>query len=230
MTFNPERDIPRGSTQRVSRRAYFDVQREFDIIDDGNVGSDRFIAGGVCNVLAKNGKTRCHQPKGWETDHVGYGLCRHHGGNTSYERAKGAWLMAHAIARELNVSPWEALLAEVRRASGEVAFYDAKVAQATSDDDLLGDYSPWVSKWEDARKNLVRVSKVAIDAGVTERFVRQVESDSQRLMGLLIATLQDPELSLSTAQVGVARSILRRELLALGSLGTTIDGVVSETI
>lgn len=206
---------------RAARRAYIDVKNEFE------ANGGMIIQEPTCTGVLSNG-SRCKNHSGFRTSHDGWGVCWRHGGNTKYERARGAWLMAHAVAKELDISPWECLFGEVRRSAGEVAFYDAKVAQAPSDDALLGEYSPWVKKWEESRKRLARAAKLAIDAGVAERLVAQVEENARTLNAVLMATLSAPELELSDSQIDAARGVLRRELLALGSSTSVVDSEAVE--
>jgi nucleotide-binding universal stress UspA family protein len=129
--------------------------------------------GGVCRV-----------PAGHRTRHPGYGPCRTHGS----ARAHRAWEWAMEVARELNVTPWEALLKSVRLAAGRSAWVDAQLQRAVEDattgenDGGTAD-SPQVMRWlTESRKErtlLARFAKAAIDAGVAERLVRNVELEGQ---------------------------------------------------
>lgn len=98
--------------------------------------------------------------------------------------------MAHAFAQAMKVSPWEALLGQLYLLQGQVAWLTAKVAQAPDDEALqrftLGEngeeaYGPWVELLEQRGDRLTRVAKMAIDAGIAERMVMQIEDDAQRL-------------------------------------------------
>jgi hypothetical protein len=127
--------------------------------------------------------------------------------------------MGHAIARGLNVSPWEALLSEVRRSAGEVSWLDAKIADAPNDDALLssepGGFAPWVRMRNEARKHLARVAKMAIDGGVAEKLVAQVQGEAQQLGQMVLAVLMSKDLALTEEQIVHARVILRNEMLAI---------------
>jgi hypothetical protein len=135
--------------------------------------------------------------------------------------------MAHEIAGELEVTPWEALLGEVRRAAHRVAWLDAKLATAEEDEDLVrGGRLYEFKRWQDLeRQQLARVSKMAIDGGVAERLVAQVGEDAQAIAGVLLRTLE--RLGLDEALDERARGILRQELLALDA-GGVVDGEWSE--
>jgi hypothetical protein len=114
--------------------------------------------------------------------------------------------MAHAYAVKLNVSPWQALLDEVRSLAGQVAFLDQKigeVARVSGDDALLSTAdgvgaARWVEMRRDRGELLARVSKMAIDSGVAERLVAQVE-----LQG---------ELLYRAAQTGIATAVEQLKL------------------
>jgi len=90
--------------------------------------------------------------------------------------------MAHAYAVKKNVTPWEALLDEVRSLAGQVAFLDQKigdVARVGGDDSLLDFSDGGAARWVELRalrgNELARVSKMAIDAGVAQMLVTRVE-------------------------------------------------------
>lgn len=128
-------------------------------------------------------------------------------------------MMAHAFAAHLNVTPWEALLEEVKRSAGRVGWLDVKLSEAPDDEALApgGEYHHWVLHAERERRHLAQVSKMAIDGGVAERIVAQAEFESQMMARVLLATLMNKELALSDGQVALARSIMRKELLAISS-------------
>lgn len=81
---------------------------------------------------------RCPRFAGESTPHYGAGTCGMHRGNLAYERALGAWLMAHGFAQQLDVSPWEALLLSVRIAAGKVAYIESVLSTAKNDLELEG--------------------------------------------------------------------------------------------
>lgn len=122
-------------------------------------------------------------------------------------RGKALWGgdLAHAFAKPLDLTPWEGLLLAVRIAAGRVAFCESKLAGAYSDRQLEppetgasegeGDFGRagrtgeggdnlyhWVKQAEQWHDKLARVSKLAIDAGVAERLVRQVELEAASMI------------------------------------------------
>ncbi len=194
--------------------------------------------GGVCGArkvrrIGPDGvpvdQGECKMPAGYGTPHLGVGRCHAHAGNSTRELARGAWLMGHALARELNVTPWEALLTEVRRSAGEVAWLDAKVGSATSDADLEpnGPLYFWAQRWKEQRQHLARVSKMALDAGVAERMVAQMQLEGDGIARAVIETLT--ELGIADDDLVLrARGIISRKLLALETQVNALAGRESE--
>lgn len=177
-----------------------------------------FPIGGICGAVKRAGGS-CDLPAGQGTGHLGTGLCINHGGTSRRERVKGAWILAHEIARALNVSPWEALLGEVRRTAGMVAWLDRKVAEAVDDNDLLerdveqGGYARWVEMRADERRHLARVSKMALDAGVAKELVARFTMHGEVVGQLVLRVLGS--LQLNDDQLALARDTLRSELIGL---------------
>jgi hypothetical protein len=213
-------------------------------------GDVDLLLGGRCDELTAKGRKlneniRCKNQAGLGTHHPGYGPCASHGGNSVRQNAKGAWVLMHAMIGEDNVTPWQAILGEVRRTSRMVSWLDMKVAEAPSDEALLltrdevdeagtvvvKAYAPWVAMRERERDNLRKVSKMALDAGVAERLVAQVEYEGQMLATFIMGVLNAPGLALTDEQMETARGIVRTKLLELESGGErddTIDGEVMQ--
>jgi hypothetical protein len=93
--------------------------------------------------------------------------------------------MAHAYARAMNVSPWEALLGQLYLLQGQVVWLTMKVGEASSDDALASwepdGYARWVELLEARGDRLTKVAKMAIDAGIAQQMVNAIEDDAQRL-------------------------------------------------
>lgn len=120
------------------------------------------------------------------------------------------------VARELAVSPWDALLMSTRLAAGRVAWVDQQLAEATRAAD--GDQSAvavrnWLKESRAERNLLARTAKAAIDAGVAERLVRQVELEGKLVAEVLGRTLDALELTAEQRQAAFATA--HRELLQL---------------
>jgi hypothetical protein len=133
------------------------------------------------------------------------------------ERAAGAWMMAHVIARVLDISPWEALLLAVKRAAAWASFYDMKMAQVEDgNDDALrpgGTHYDWVLAAERVNDKMARYAKMAVDAGVAAAMVAQARTEGETIARVLNSALGAAEL---TAEQEIKiRQALRQALLEL---------------
>lgn len=120
------------------------------------------------------------------------------------------------VARELDVSPWDALLLSTRLAAGRVAWVDQQLVEATraADGDQGGPaVARWLKESRLERTLLARTAKAAVDAGVAERLVRQVELEGRLVAEVLGRTLDALELTAEQRQVAFATA--HRELLQL---------------
>jgi hypothetical protein len=187
-----------------------------------------------CGAMITAGVDRgsyCMRPAGNNTSHVGVGRCRQHGGEKPDGLREGAWAMAHAFARALDCTPWEGLLQAVRIAAGRVAFIEHKlsgaevdrqleppdkngISEAARTEDQQGtNLFYWVKQAELWHDKLAKVSKLAIDAGVAERLVRQLETEARIMLQATHRTLD--ELGFSDDEKQRAVVIMSRNLLAL---------------
>jgi hypothetical protein len=171
----------------------------------------------------------CGNVAGKGTDHPGVGRCARHGGKSLQGRREAALLMAHALARHHATTPWQALLDEVQRCAGAVAWLDWKVGQAPDDAALLSSdpvdgFAPWVAMRERYEDRLAKVAKMTMDAGVASALVARAEVSGQATARVLMNTLG--ALGLSDDQMDLARTVMRRELLAIASEdgATVIEG------
>lgn len=160
----------------------------------------------------------CHKSAGWGTKHVGAGPCRLHGGNTwqsgiTAERERAASAVA-TLGLPVDVDPATALLEEVRRTAGHVAWLGRVIAATEDPDDLVwgmveetlepeirnsdgqtivkevsGKYraqeSVWLQLYQKERRHLAAVSKMALDAGATERMVRVYEQFADTFLNMM---------------------------------------------
>jgi hypothetical protein len=193
------------------------------------------LYGGKCGAPLRNGLGKCQKYAGLDTAHLGVGMCIQHGGNSRRENCKGAWIMAHEIAQALNVTPWEALLGEVRRTAGGVAWLDRKVSEAPDDEALLRTqddengpgYARWVDMRMKERQHLARVSKMAIDAGVAQQLVNQFALQGETIARIVTAVANG--LGLTQEQESRVDDLLRDVLLSLEATATenrAIEGSV----
>src|SRR5260221_537926 len=103
-----------------------------------------------CDAKKRQGEGTCHRPAGWGTEHPGTGRCKLHGGSTHDHKAAARTEIArravetYGLPRE--VTPDVALLEEVHRTAGHVAWL-AEIVAAIEEDDLV-----W-GKTEEVDKN-----------------------------------------------------------------------------
>lgn len=166
-----------------------------------------------CTGITATGR-RCRRMAGSGTRHVRYGYCQSHGGSTPTVEA--TWEAAMRVAREDDISPWEALLKTTRLASNRVTWVDQQLAEAVAAED--GDQGSarvrgWLKESRAERTLLARTAKAAIDAGVAERLVRQVELEGRLVAEVLGRTLDALDLTAEQRQVAFATA--HRELLQL---------------
>ena len=210
-----------------------------------------------CTATYKTGVhkgRKCLSKPGKGTSHEGYGNCVAHGGAKRLGRATGGWLMAHAFAEELDITPWEALLYVIRITAGRVAYCQRVLAGATSDRALEGriqedpDAAPlgittnpdgtmeevvernlawWVDTSERERTLLAKVSKAAIDAGVAAMMVNTAVQEGEKIGAIMMATLDElEEAGLGDEMLDKARRIMERQLRILDTGQQAILGQV----
>lgn len=127
---------------------------------------------------------QCHRAAGQGTEHEGVGLCYMHDGWRGRGLAQGAILMAMAYGDELNVTPWQALLQQVRMLANQVAYAQQKVIEgekAYGAESLLpgGKTYEWVALLEARGDRLAKVSKMTIDAGVAKMIAYQLDLEAE---------------------------------------------------
>lgn len=145
---------------------------------------------------------QCTQAAGWGTDHAGFGRCKLHGGATpngtkSAERERDEQAAEQAISRyglPRTVDPATALLEEVYRSAGTVAYLGSIVAKLEEEQLVNGSGdgpSVWVRMLNDERKHLAAVSRSTVDAKIAERHVRVAEVVGGHLVAFVRALLTD---------------------------------------
>ena len=176
----------------------------------------------------------------------GLEVCRIHGGSTAAAKAKSeralrrmdAEIAARRLGVPVQVGPQQALLDEVQRAAGMVAYYGARVeeiAEANRADLVFGltrkerregfesgttevkEARPniWLTLWNEERDRLTKVAAAAIKAGIEERRIELAEQQ-----GMLIATVIRrilDRLNLSEQQRILVGEVVPEELRALAA-------------
>lgn len=172
-----------------------------------------------------------------------------HGGGAPQVRAAAAARLAEAEARAAvatfggprEVDPGTALLEEVHRTAGHVAWLASVVAELGKEDVVWGVteetdrpavYSQdgdqvggglevkrraapnaWVVLYQQERQHLARVAKAAIDAGVSERVVQVYEQIAASYVQVLERVLD--ELQLTAEQRARVPSVVQAQLRAI---------------
>lgn len=127
---------------------------------------------------------QCTRAAGQGTIHEGVGLCYMHDGWRGRGLAQGAILTAMAYGDELNITPWQALLWQVRMLANQVAFCQEMVIAGEAEhgkESLLpgGKTFEWVDMLEKRGDRLAKVSTMAISAGVARMMAQQLDLEVQ---------------------------------------------------
>lgn len=178
----------------------------------------------TCNAHKKTGGL-CSKQAGWGTDHLGYGRCKLHGGSLPNHRENAKKLIAkegvRAFALPLNIDPKDALLEELHRTAGIIAFYEYQITELTGTTVTnaltgpVGTEGPtesgaeqypkseahiWIRLHQEEREHYVKIAKVCIDAGIAEREVKIAEAQAamiaqgiRALLNALNIPLDDPK-------------------------------------
>jgi hypothetical protein len=162
-----------------------------------------------CPAKAKSTGEPCKLVAGFGTDHVGFGVCRWHGGNSPGGRAQGARLMAQAeaarLGAEVDLDPADALALAVRLVAGEVAFLRGKLREAEDADDSEAALRNLASTFASSIERLARVGKLGVDADVDERRLQLDALVIDRIGGAVQRAIDDARLDEDArARLGVA--------------------------
>lgn len=188
----------------------------------------------MCGAKKSTDGKPCRNAAGQGTDHYGFGRCKNHGGATEAGRKSAIKQEAREMAANyglpVEVDPGVALLQEVYRTAGHVAFLQQAVGEMGEhemvgpvgregiDDQGIESHprtvpSVWLNLYMEERQHLARVCKMALDVGIAERQVRIAEQQGELLAGAIRLILED----LGVADHPDAPKIVRRHLVALPS-------------
>lgn len=190
----------------------------------------------------------CSKPAGWGTDHVGVGRCKLHGGSVPNHRANAMEQIAEqgveAFGLPVNVDPHDALIEELRRTAGIIAFYEQQIRElkhkelhgpvGTSGHDAESglEHHPksamniWVVEHREERKHYVKVAETCIRAGIEERRVQIAEREGAVLAMVIRGILGEMKVSLTDPK---NRDIIRNWLMKAGTLQPpAIEGKAEE--
>lgn len=190
-----------------------------------------------CGGTNRQGQS-CGRSAGWGTEHPGLGKCKNHGGSTPTHKVAAQTEMArravatYGLPRE--VDPAVALLEEVHRTAGHVAWLHQVVTEMDREDlvwgvveevdkgsgeftgtDTTSAAKPniWLELYHRERKHLTDVCKAALAAGIAERQVRLAEQQGALIVGVIQRILDD--LALTAEQRELVPTVVPRHLRAV---------------
>jgi hypothetical protein len=165
--------------------------------------------------------------------------CKLHGSATPRGKAAAERKLAEIAAAKtmatyglaIDINPAEALLAEVHRTAGHVAWIGQRIESMKADDLIWGKTEQvdkaateypgvdttessvphvWLRLYQQERAHLVGVCKAAIAAGIEERRVRLAESQGQLMVEIIRGILGD--LNLTAEQHAMVPEVVPRRL------------------
>lgn len=164
----------------------------------------------------------CTLPAGWGTDHVGFGRCRKHWGNsaTGVKAAENERLDTEArqVLARLDVPPVGDPLSELARVAGQVVAWKDQMAAKVNELTELR-YSGQLGQeqlrselllWERALDRCVATLTAMAKLGIEERQMRLTERQAAIVNAVLRAALAD--IGLSPEQMEAARPAIARHL------------------
>lgn len=191
------------------------------------------MSGELCGARKTDGSGEtCRHAAGWGTPYS-HGPCRKHGGNTrnhkvaAQRREAEQAVATYGLPRD--VDPHDALLEEVHRTAGHVAWLGGLVAEL--DRGELTQFVPvgegggkveasvWVELYQRERDHLRKVAADAIRAGVEERRVRLAEREATVVVEAVARALDDERAALTDGQQAALREAVAREFRAIGQTG-----------
>lgn len=194
----------------------------------------------------------------------GQSVCGTHGGRgRNRKAAERQWQLEQTRGKAMSkleqtvrtlglpvtTTPQQALLDELYRTAGAVAWLESEVGKLKPDELTWGiateekregigemethvDLTTTVRAAKPAvllelyhreRSHLIQVAKVAIQCGIAERQVKLAEEQGRAIADALRSAFEDPELELSVTQLTIARTVAARVLRSV-SIGGSVGG------
>jgi hypothetical protein len=185
---------------------------------DVNLRNGLPVCGAQRSGRSSSGPGICQNYAGYGTDHKGFGRCKFHGGatpnHTTSAVAAAVAARSGGYGEPISIDPMAALLGEVNRTSGHVAWLAADL-QRHSDP---AEFETRILRklYSDERAHLVRVAKAAVDAGFAEREVFLAEEQGRVLVQVIQAVMG--ALDLTPRQRLDARRVVAEELRRVSAL------------
>jgi hypothetical protein len=252
-TDDTERAAPRGESADSTQEAT--TARAGDTVSGSGGGNKqppsnahnpgrRNASTPLCGFRRQPGKRPCRNPAGLQTDHPGVGRCFMCGGRSEMDRTKAHKAIATAAmdtyGRPRQVGPHDALLEEVWRTAGHVAFLEQQIhameaaglvaerpAGASPDAArAASEVSIWIKLYQSERSHLVSVCRTAIDCGIAERQVRIAEEQGRMIAGVISGVLGDLGIAADSDEV---RLRVRQHLTLLASAPAPPPSLVAGT-
>lgn len=174
----------------------------------------------MCGGTSKQTGKPCGNVAGYKTAHVGFGNCFSHGGNSPSGIQYAERLMAEAavttygLPREID--PHSALLEELHRTAGHVAWLQHRISEMRHEDDLkqttergdgtvLEAPAVWLKLYDAERKHFTAIAKTCVDVGIEERRIQIAEQQGQLIAEVLRGVLTDLGLEKDKAALAAVR-------------------------
>lgn len=164
------------------------------------------------------GTPPCQQWKGFKTSHPGVGACNMHGGNLpNHQKAadrEQATKRMRTYGVPIDTDPMNALMGEVKRSSGIVAWLEEKIGDGDANSliqvgEKFGEKpAVLVELYKDERAHLARVCKMALDAGVSQGLLDMVKQQAGAWIEVFNAIIGDPRWAFTEQQKQLAPTIV----------------------
>ncbi len=204
---------------------------------------------GRCNGRRRGSPGLCRRGAGQGTDHVGIGYCALHGGSTPSHKVA----VAKSIARDavatyglpVDIDPHTAILQELARTAGAVAYLEEQVRTLKADEVVWGKTEEvdqgatefpgrntkhqaapniWVVLFREERRHYLAVIKTAHDMGIEDRQIKLAESYGAQLAVVIRLLLAG--IDATPAQMELVPGVLARVIPTITGEVTTIPGEV----
>lgn len=163
--------------------------------------------------------TACERPKGWGTDHVGFGRCKLHGGSSPSGRKAAALARAASLSEDLasaavpvKVDPTEALLLTLYSSVALTNAARHHYAQALdhADDENPIDVEAAREHYEDCPDRQQSYAADCVKLGIEAKQIEIIERTGETILALLRDVISELGIPMEQAQ-----PILVRRLQAL---------------